>query len=41
MGRHKPPGWGHRERFFVAIGGIVALAFLAMAVVALLFPDSA
>jgi hypothetical protein len=39
MGRHESPGWGHRRRFLVAVLGIVALGFAAMAVVALIFPD--
>lgn len=39
MGRHKPPGWGHRGRFLVAFAGILALAFVTMVVVALLFPE--
>ncbi len=38
MGRHQSPGWGHRRRFLVAFVGIVALAFAAMAIVALIFP---
>jgi hypothetical protein len=41
MGRHQsgwlPPGWDHRQRFVIAFVGIVALAFAALAVVALIF----
>jgi hypothetical protein len=40
MGRHQsgwlPPGWGHKHRFVIAFVGIVALAFAALAVAALL-----
>jgi hypothetical protein len=40
MAKHNPPGWGHRRRFLVALVGIVALAFVTMAVVALIFPEA-
>lgn len=40
MGRHQPRGWGHRRRFVVAFVGLVAIAFLTMAVVALLYPNA-
>jgi hypothetical protein len=40
MGRHQsgwlPPGRGHNRRFLIAIVGILGLAFVALAVVALL-----
>ncbi|HEY7223042.1 MAG TPA: hypothetical protein VH561_05425 [Micromonosporaceae bacterium] len=41
MGKHQlgwlPPNWDHRQRFIIAFVGIVALAFTALAVVALIF----
>jgi hypothetical protein len=44
VGRHKPrwlpSGWSQQSRFLVAIVGIVALAFLALAAAAVLFPSS-
>jgi hypothetical protein len=40
MGRHQsgwlPPGWGHKQRFLIAIIGILGLSFAALAVVAIL-----
>jgi hypothetical protein len=42
VGRHKsrwsPSGWNQQSRFLVAIVGIVALAFLALTIAALLLP---
>lgn len=40
MGRHQPPGWGHRRRFVVALLGIALLALAVMTLVALVFPES-
>jgi hypothetical protein len=37
MGRHEPMGWGHRRRFVIALAGIAALAFAALAIVALIY----
>ena len=43
MGRHEsrwfPTGWGHRRRFVIAFAGILALAFVALTIVALLNPS--
>ena len=42
VGRHKsrwwPSEWSQQSRFLIAIIGIVGLAFLALALAALLFP---
>jgi len=43
MGRHEPrrfpDSWGHKHRFVIAFAGIIALAFVALTIVALLNPS--